>query len=136
MLLFRPDFRRTCQECMTYLYDDDGNIRMRGTMKCRRPQGAAFMTPCQSCPKIPKSEQVKHWSNAVELSRKNFEAFLHWKGCKAVGRFPDDPIVERNAVVIQDVVNDWERSKIEDLVTVLATTRANPDGRGAEKPGD
>lgn len=38
-----------------------------------------------------------------ELSPKNWQAFNHYRRCKAIGHFPDDPIVARNAAAISAI---------------------------------
>jgi len=38
--------------------------------------------------------------NQATLSDRNVQAYQHYLECKAVGRFPDDPIVARNAAAI------------------------------------
>jgi hypothetical protein len=58
--------------------------------------------PCHWCPKIPKGTPPRP-ENAVELSPKNMAAYLHYLECRAVGQFPADPIVRRNAAAIRHV---------------------------------
>lgn len=66
----------------------------------RRP--ARSKTPCRYCPKIPDGKDPRP-ENAVEVSEKNLAAYGHYLECKAVGAFPPDPIVRRNAAVIRGV---------------------------------
>lgn len=86
---------RDCAHCLKYQYDEqtgkpyesrDGHPAKRHwgcPPPCRTPIGCPKGTPEQ-----PKS-----------LSRQNMQAYEHYKTCKAVGRFPEDSIVERNATL-------------------------------------
>lgn len=42
-------------------------------------------------------------------------AYEHWLKCRATGRFPDDPIVARNAAVIQAVTDAFERQAARQI---------------------
>lgn len=66
-------------------------------------------TPCQECPKIPVGAPQKTREHAIELSDKNYQAWQHYLECRAVGKFPDDPIVRRNARVLRDVYDEYEK---------------------------
>ena len=104
----------TCEMCKRFLYDVKNGwqpvVRGRGSSQehhSLRPPGAK--TPCEICPKIPKgSEPIP--ANAVELTEDNWNAWRFHKECKAVGSFPTgDPIVRRNAALIEDATESWER---------------------------
>jgi hypothetical protein len=43
------------------------------------------------------------------LSAANLLAYEHYRTCRAVGAFPDDPIVRQNALLIRDVEDSLER---------------------------
>jgi hypothetical protein len=86
--------------------------------------------PCGSCPKIPKGERP-HPSNAVELTDANYQAYAHYKRCQAVGRFPVDGTVERNAGLIrmvEDQVGQIEEQR--NLNTLAASMMAAAVLRG------
>lgn len=80
------------------------------------------LPPCKTCPKIPKGDEpFPH--NAQELSDKNWKAYQHWRECRAVGNFPDDAIVRRNAAIIQ-AIHDEHREHtyvkpIHDLIALI-----------------
>jgi hypothetical protein len=78
-----------------------------------RPKGMA--TPCYTCPKIPPGATPVR-ANALCLDKKNADAFRHFRECKAVGQFPDDLTVRRNARIIQDTLDAVER---EDRMTII-----------------
>ena len=43
------------------------------------------------------------------MTDRNWRAYVHYLECKAVGHFPNDPIVRRNAVTIMLVIDYCER---------------------------
>lgn len=50
-----------------------------------------------------------------ELSPKNRQAYEHYLQCKAVGKFPEDAIVYRNAGIIRRIEDSFQRNKDSDL---------------------
>lgn len=111
--MLNPDVAaRPCSDCRTYLYMDQGPNRFgerierpRGT-PVLRPKGAR--TPCQWCPKIPAGDPPVPES-AQELTPANFQAFLFYRECKAVGVFPADPWVRAVARVCRDAEEAADR---------------------------
>jgi hypothetical protein len=75
--------------------------------------------PCHSCPKIPEGEEPVP-ASAIELSERNGRAYLHYRRCKAVGRFPEDAIVERNAAIILGIEEEAavERERLGQIETL------------------
>jgi hypothetical protein len=73
-------------------------------------------TPCEACDKIP--EQIilpdgttldKRPTNrkllrqfACELSSRTWQAYQHYRRCRAVNQFPDDELVHENALYFQE----------------------------------
>ena len=108
---------RSCGDCKKWVYEDSGELKMRNDEPMERPAGTP--TPCGSCPKIPKGRFPKP-ENAQELSEKNWRAFGHYRECKAVGRFPDDPIVRVNAGIIRMVEDQVQDTKLARLPEVMA----------------
>jgi hypothetical protein len=51
------------------------------------------------------------WQDGLELSAKNQQAYHHYLECKAVGRFPEDAIVIRNAGLIRQAEEIAERNR-------------------------
>lgn len=105
LVLLHPEVAtRSCADCVKYVYDDRpegfGKRVARRGLPVLRPKGAP--TPCSWCPKQPAD--VPDWERtpgtAQDLSERNWQAYRHYLECKAVGHFPDDPIVRRNAMVI------------------------------------
>jgi hypothetical protein len=119
LLLTHPELP-SCLDCQRWIYDPlQGWKRSeRGGVAMPRPQG--MPTPCRTCPKIPAGERP-HPSRAVELSDENYLAYLHYQRCKAVGRFPEDAIVERNAGILRTVEEQIGRAEQARLMETLAT---------------
>jgi hypothetical protein len=102
---------RSCADCQAYLYydrgyDDFGARVERAGKPVLRPKGVK--TPCGWCPKIPPGEPLVP-ASAVELSDKNAAAYFHYVECRAVGEFPRDAIVVRNAALIRAAEDIAER---------------------------
>jgi hypothetical protein len=72
------------------------------------PRSPTDPPPCWRCPKIP-DDAPKHWSSAQELSEKNRKAYRHYLHCRAVRRWPKDPIVERNAMILEPLHEEYDR---------------------------
>lgn len=66
----------------------------RNGRKVKRHPGS--MPPCQECPKISPRIEPKNrsWLTAADLTQEMFDVWQHYKICKAVGRFPEDTLVE------------------------------------------
>ncbi len=114
--MFHPDVAfRDCQHCLKYIYDEKtGEAREhRGDFVERLPTVPA---PCrrEGCPKgTPENPKV--------LSNKNMLAYQHWKECKAVGQFPDDPIVRQNAAIIQEIHDQSKELKQIQMMGMMLT---------------
>jgi hypothetical protein len=50
---------------------------------------------------------------------KNEQALDHYLRCRATGRFPDDPLVARNAAIIRSIENELRRRRTEELRSLL-----------------
>lgn len=85
--------------------------------KVPNPTGA---TPCATCPKIPPEAPQRNAAYALEMSERNWLAWRHNRECAAVGRFPDDPIVRRNAAAIAEVLRRVEDVRWTFLSQIVA----------------
>lgn len=56
----------------------------------------------------------------IELSDKNWQAYQHYKRCKAVDEFPNDPIVIENAVIISDVLEVQKEIRQNRMLGLVA----------------
>lgn len=101
-MLFHPLWaERSCADCKKWVVREDGTTQTRFGLPVLRPEGVG--TPCWACPKVPRGAPEKSADYAVELGPKGRAAYYHYLGCLATGRFPDDPIVTRNAIVVMQV---------------------------------
>lgn len=108
LLLLHPEVAaRSCEECRMYLFHDKGPDFgppvERGGKRIKRAPGQR--PPCSTCHKQPDDvpAQERRPETAVELSPKNWQAYVHYLECKAVSQFPTDPLVRRNAFLIRQV---------------------------------
>ena len=112
LILLHPDVAaRSCDDCRKFLYHDRGPGEFgprveRSGKPCARPKG--LKPPCSWCPKIPPGDEPVP-ANAQDLSEKNLAALLHYRECRAVGEFPADGIVARNAALIRAAEDAAER---------------------------
>lgn len=93
--------KRSCDDCREWWYREDGSVVLRAD-KSPVPRPAADILPCRTksgCPKgTPESPRTLWPSNRMALS--------HFRQCDATGRFPDDPLVGRNAAIIRSVLSE------------------------------
>lgn len=103
LILFHPEVAfRNCQHCLKYLYDEEtGKVRTFSSREDLVERLPSVPAPCRTSKGCPKGTP----ENPKKLSLKNLKAYQHWKECKAVGQFPDDDIVRRNAALIQEIVD-------------------------------
>ena len=106
LLILHPEVaHRDCSDCEAHVYDEKTGRRMEHAGKpVRRPIGT--LPPCRTrangCPKgTPEDSRA--------LTDTNWQAYQHYCECRAVGQFPDDPIVRRNAALIREAADSAER---------------------------
>lgn len=116
----------TCDECEKYLHVD-GEINRRAGLPVLRPKGV--VTPCFKCPKTAHTEDRRR-VNAEEPSARSRKAYAHYRVCKAVGRFPDDPIVLLNARIISDAENAVRDARLDRLDAAASALMAKLLGGG------
>lgn len=107
-MLTHPDVAfRDCNDCILFHYTRDGKRELdkRGNPKPRR----GLPPPCRTrngvCHKGTPEDQKS-------LSDKNWKAYQHYQECRAVGSFPDDAIVRRNAAIISRVEESVREERI------------------------
>lgn len=54
--------------------------------------------------------------SGIDLSPRNVEAYAHYKECRAVGQFENDPIVRQNAAIIQQLEESHHRIRLESAL--------------------
>ena len=114
---------RTCDECERFQYDDRIDemgplIRLDDGRAMKRTEG--IPTPCHQCPKVPTDAPARTREHAVEPTEQSWAAITHYQRCKAVNRFPDDNIVERNAVVIGQAERNADAAQQRDAAGLIA----------------
>jgi len=106
--------KRNCELCKKFLFDEetgeikfgrDGKVELRSYYDF---QGNATCPPmCQTrkgCPKgIPENQR--------SLNARNQLCYEFYLECKAVGQFPDEPVVRRNASIIREVEDEFDRGE-------------------------
>ncbi len=112
---------RSCDDCKQWRYDEKTGRQSRHLGKpLRRFPGE--LLPCEMldhngescCPKVSPTAGIALWPH-------NELAYQHYQRCKAVGRFPDDPVVEGNAAIIAEVEAAWDRMNRQRLESILTT---------------
>lgn len=88
------------------------------TRRGERIERITATTPCHKCPKIPRGEKPCP-ANAVELSERSWQAYWHYLECKAVGQWPDDPIVRRNARIIRGVEDRAGQGRLDRALNLV-----------------
>jgi hypothetical protein len=103
---------RDCESCKKWLYDEKtGMIHTRNGVNS--PRGNV-PTPCDE-PKLGCHKG--HYDKQMVLSDRNQMAYQHFKECKAVGQFPDDSVVRRNASIISALEENYERDENYRVMT-------------------
>lgn len=108
LLLVAPHLAaRDCGDCQLHVYDETtGRRAQHGGRPVPRPAGTE--PPCRlphvGCPKGTPE-------NPNTLSPDNQRAYRFLQECRAIGAFPDDPIVRHHAVLLQRVEQSTARER-------------------------
>jgi hypothetical protein len=106
LVILHPEVAyRDCTDCEAFVYDEKTGKKLERQGKpVPRPRGTK--APCRlrenGCPKGTPE-------NSRTLTDDNWQAYQHYSECRAVGQFPDDPIVRRNAAIIREAADSAER---------------------------
>ncbi|MFN0051079.1 MAG: hypothetical protein ACKV0T_02750 [Planctomycetales bacterium] len=89
---------RDCTDCQQFVYDERTGRRQRHAgAPVRRPKGT--VPPCR----LPHVGCLKGTPESPRtLTPENVQAYLFHRACQAIGQFPDDPIVRRNARLLEE----------------------------------
>lgn len=128
---------RSCEECKRWVYDDQGDKVLKTQqdpetgrflpLPMARPPGSPL--ECARCPKIPVSEYPHYDPRrapevACEMDAQCWQIYHHYQECKAVGHFPEDPLVRRHAGIIRGVEEAVAhadiRSRLDMIVALLS----------------
>lgn len=128
---------RTCAKCQAYFYEDTAGVmgpllRLDDGRPMPRPtdDGKPGDTPCYQCPKVPKDAPARTREHAIEPTERSLDALRHYERCIAIGNFPDDEIVQRNAELIGPIYRTAEIASARDAAGVIALLIASGGKRG------
>lgn len=82
-------------------------------------------TPCHKCEKVPLELRLVHTpieemrAAAVELTEQNRQAWKFYRQCRAVSRFPDDPLVNWYSEKLRDVYDRVESHPFSRLTKTV-----------------
>lgn len=140
--LARPEWDRSCLDCIRFAHDERGRKKVNPRTKQAYPNNGP--TPCYACAKVPTvvhdadgkaiektPSNVKRLRlHAVEMTPRILQAWHHYRECRAVGQFPDDPIVRENAALFRDVEDELQNDRaakreqtVFDALMVIANRR-------------
>ena len=112
LVLLHPTLAfRDCNHCQQWQYNEQtGEVEQWRDQPLKR----IGKPPCLTTAGCPKGSPAAGY----ELTEANWLAFAHYKKCKAVGHFPDDEIVARNALALHEIVK-----RVEQIREYEATLR-------------
>jgi len=88
--------RRSCDLCQKWWFKTDGSVVHSGG----KPQLRQDKPPCRERVGCPKGTP----ENQRTLNKANAWAWKHFCECRAIGQFPDDAIVRKNARIITEAL--------------------------------
>lgn len=115
---------RNCEQCQMYVYDErtgrpwqnpPGSGRL-----IPRPQGT--FPPCR-LPGIGCAKGTPEKPTGLDAA--NQAAWRFDRECRATGNFPDDPLVRRNAALIRQVEEEFERREWSEFRHRILTLLKN-----------
>lgn len=118
---------RDCDHCQKYCYDErTGKVMLAGRdhgPPLPRPKGN--LPPCRlsgvGCPKGTPE-------NPLTLNAANEECYQHYRECRAIGQFPDEPIVRRHAAIIRGIEDGVARAQALNAQSSLLSTMTAMQG--------
>lgn len=113
-----------------FAFQRDGSVLRdkRTALPMLRPKGVP--TPCGSCQKVPESLRKAGLNarecrrHAVEFTPQNRAAWQFYRECRAVGKFPDDPLVRWYASVIRETEDRLDRMPTQQLAGAVGALAA------------
>lgn len=116
------------------MFDEEtGLIQKRGDQYEKRedytPPGGGCPCPpmCRTKEGCPKGTP----ENPRSLNEANERAYEHYRECKAIGEFPKDSIVIRNAVIISEVLEEIEaeeKNQMQDMLkAIVGVSKKQPE---------
>lgn len=96
--------RRDCVACKRDWYNEDTGLPILGSDNLPMLRDGPTLCETSGCAKGTPENQKS-------LNRANRWAWRHFQDCDAIGVFPDDPIVKRNAATIRRALRKHEYSR-------------------------
>lgn len=132
----------SCDDCCRWLVNEDWTFATRNgsegpVRQSRLPLPAALgggvVTPCGRCPKIPREVGVagRHPASGRRYgpSERSLRVIRHYLQCRAVGRFPEDSLVRRNAWLLSEVERAFgdaqRRREVQTILTAVGLVAAS-----------
>jgi len=112
---------RECADCLFHVYNEETGAREEDRKGEPLKRTRATPPPCQTDKGCPKGTPEQSRS----LTPENLRCWMHYRECKAVGQFPEDPVVRRNAAIIreaEEAANRRERRNFETTLVQLMLT--------------
>lgn len=109
---------RSCEDCQQFIYDEIGEVRLNAATGEKVPRIANTVIQCQK----PEGCPMGTPDSRRDLSLKNRMAWSHYQECAAVGRFPHDGIVERNAGLFKTAEQVADRARTCELIRETKAT--------------
>ncbi len=106
MILYPAFAKRDCQECLKWQVNENtGEFTTNRSGERFRRHTSALCQMSIGCPKgTPEAP--------MSLTKQNRLAYQHYRECKAVGSFPDDAVVRRNALIVSEAVKRTEAQNV------------------------
>lgn len=96
---------RSCEICLKMQFDENTGKIVIHPPHTGEPVRRIGKPPCQTFVGCAKGSPTA----GKELTARNWQAYKHYKECEAVGQFPDDAIVRRNAAIIKSIEDTARR---------------------------
>lgn len=122
--LLYPEWDRSCDTCERYVFAPGGTINRRAGLLVLRPPGTP--TPCHACEKVPSAARKAglDWrelrKRAQDMTPANRAAWRFYRESRAVGHFPDDPLVRWYAAIIRGIEDAAAQIPLERLAATLS----------------
>lgn len=112
---------RPCEACIFFMYDHKTGRLERDREGKPIPRPPHSKAPCEYAKNADVETRKKACAKVspdfgIELSERNKQAVQHYKECRAVGQFPEDDIVRRNAAIIRDLEDRHEAEQLQRTI--------------------
>ncbi len=129
LLMMHPGIANLdCDYCLKNMVDEKTGIpelNRRGLPALRiLNMGSEFLAPCRDFRLNAKGRRIRSCpkgtpENPRTLSPENELCYEHYRECKAIGQFPDDAVIRRNAAIISDVLEDAKEHRDQQFQSAL-----------------